>query len=234
MPGEPERICGDWAWDPVMRELSHYPRKGRKQGAEPDGVERLQPVRAVKWYRWSQAPMQAEPGGAVSQASLSRVVAEYESGGNLTINEPDRDCAGKLASAIAGAYGLAVEHQGAPTGRRGGNLPERDEMGRLRAASGAREVTLDQATGQVLVSRRKRLLGREKRSHAASEIRRLELVREVKGTQEVFEVVAVIGPEEERVPVASYSGWEGWAEEGEWREFTEELARSLGVEARVG
>ena len=44
---------------------------------------------------------------------------------------------------------------------------------------------------------------------------------------------AVIGPEEVRVPVAAYTGFEGWADPGEWREFTEDLARSLGVEARL-
>jgi hypothetical protein len=234
VPDEAEFLCGDWQWDGVLRELRHYPRKGKKRTEEPDAVERLQPVRRVVWHRWSQAPMQAHTGGAPLPASLSRVVAEYESGGDLTLNENDRECAGKLAQTIAAAYGLTVEEAGAPTGRRGGNLPGRDAMGRLRTSSGRVDMVLDETAGDLLVSLRKRLLGRERRSYRTSEIRRLELDYSVQGAQETFEVVAVIGAEEERVPVAAYSGWEGWADPAEWREFTRELARSLGVEARAG
>ncbi|MCH7617775.1 MAG: hypothetical protein J4N36_03160 [Chloroflexi bacterium] len=233
MPDESEILCGDWAWDAVLRELRHFPRKGKGHADEPDGVERLPPVRSVTWYRWSQAPMQAHTGGDPMPAGLSRVVAEYQGGGNLTVNELDRDCAGQIAEAIASAEGLEVQHEGAPTGRSGGNLPQRDEMGRLRATSGRSDIILDEVAGEVQVSRRKRLLGREKRSYSTSEIRHLELTYETKGSQETFAVVAVIGPEEVRVTVASYTGFEGWAEPGEWREFTEDLARSLGVEARL-
>jgi len=233
VPDEREILCGDWAWDSVLRELRHFPRKGKGHADEPDGVERLPAVRSVTWHRWSQAPMQAHTGGAPMPAGLSRVVAEYEGGGDLTVNELDRDCAGKIAEAIASAYGLEVQHEGAPTGRSGGNLPQRDEMGRLKATSGRSDVVLDEIAGELQVSRRKRLLGREKRSYSTSEIRRLELTYEAKGPQETFAVVAVIGPEEVRVPVASYTGFEGWAEPGEWREFTEDLARSLGVDARL-
>ncbi|HEY5638978.1 MAG TPA: hypothetical protein VIW01_02915, partial [Dehalococcoidia bacterium] len=127
-----------------------------------------------------------------------------------------------------------VQQEGAPTGRSGGNLPERDEMGRLKATSGRSDIVLDEVTGEVRVSRRKRLLGREKRSYSTSEIRHLDLTYELAGAQETFAVVAVIGAEEERLPVASHTGFEGWADPAEWREFTEELARSLGVEARLG
>ena len=233
MPDEGELLCGDWAWDAVLRELRHFPRKGKGHAEEPDAVERLQPVHSVTWYRWSQPPMQAHTGGGPMPAGQSRVVAEYEDGGNLTVNEFDRDCAGQIAAAIASAYGLEVQHEGAPTGRSGGNLPERDDMGSLRATSGRSDVVLDEVTGEVRVSRRKRLLGRERRSYSTSEIRHLELTYETKGPQETFAVVAVIGPEEMRVPVASYTGFEGWADPAEWREFTEDLARSLGVEARL-
>jgi hypothetical protein len=43
-----------------------------------------------------------------------------------------------------------------------------------------------------------------------------------------------MGPEEERVTVASYEGYEGWAEPGEWREFAAGLAQRLGAELRLG
>lgn len=231
MPEAPELLCGDWVWDAHLREMSHYPRKGKKHASEPDAVERLQPVRSVTWYRWSQAPMQAHTGGAPMPASLSRVVIAYEAGGNLTINENDRDCAGKLAETVAAAYGLPVVHEGAPTGRKGGNLPERDEMGRLVALTGRSDVVLDEVAGTVLISRRKRLVGRDKRSYRTSDIRRLELMYGVNASQETFEVIAVLGPEEDRVPIAAYAGFEGWADPAEWREFTRELARSLGVPA---
>ena len=233
MPDESAFLCGDWAWDAVLREMSHYPRKGKKHAEQPDAVEKLKPVRAVTWHRWSQAPMQAHTGGGPMPATHSRVVAEYEAGGNLTINEGDRECAGKIAEAIAAAYGLEVRHEGAPGGRGGGNLPQRDEMGRLRATSGRTDAVLDEVTGEVRLSRRKRLVGSEKRSYSTRDIRHLELTYEVKGPQETFAVVAVIGPEEERVVVASYTGFEGWADPDEWRGFTTELARSLGVEARL-
>jgi hypothetical protein len=233
VPDESAFLCGDWAWDAVLRELSHYERKGKKHAEKPDAVEPLQPVRSVTWHRWSQAPMQAHTGGAPMPAILSRVVAEYERGGDLTVNENDRECAGKIAQAIAAAYGLEVRLEGAPGGRSGGNLPQPDEMGRLRATSGATDAVLDTVAGELRVSRRKRLMGREKRSYSTREVRRLELTYEVKGAQETFAVVAVIGPEEARAVVAAYSGYEGWADPGEWRTFTEDLARTLGVEART-
>jgi hypothetical protein len=233
MPEHVPRLCGGWAWDDVLRELYHYPHKPRKGDTAPDSVERLQPVKSVTWYRWSQQPMQAHTGGGAGGASQSRVVAEYEGGGNLEINENDRDCAAKLAEAIAAAYGLTVQHGGAPSGRSRGNVPARDEMGRLKASSGRIDVTLDEVGGEILVSRRRRPVGRKKRSYRTSDVKRLELAYSVKGPREAYEVIAVIGPEEERVPLANFSGYEGWADPGEWREFTEDLARSLGVEAQL-
>src|SRR5687767_12975332 len=104
-PEESDFLCGDWVWDAAMRELQHYPRKGKKHADEPDAVERLRPVRSVTWHRWSQTPMQTATG-EVMPASLSRVVAAYEGGGDLTVNEYDRACAEKLARAIADAHGL--------------------------------------------------------------------------------------------------------------------------------
>ncbi|MEX0682345.1 MAG: hypothetical protein WD904_09540 [Dehalococcoidia bacterium] len=231
MADEPDILCGDWAWDDHLRELRHYPRKRKGHASEPDAVERLSPVRSVAWYRWSQAPMQAHTGGAPMQQNLSRVVITYDDGRSLTVNENDRECAAKIAETVASAYGLTVRHEGAPSGRTGGNLPPRDEMGRLTATSGSVDVILDEVAGEVRISRRKRLVGREKRSYRTSEIRRLELTQDIKGPQETFAVVAVVGPEEERLPVATYTGYEGWADPGEWRDFTRELARSLGVPA---
>ena len=145
----------------------------------------------------------------------------------------DRECAGKLAEAIAGAYSLPVVHEGAPDGRRGGNLPSADRMGRWVTRLGREEIILDETAGEITVTRAKRLFGKSRRTLRTTEVRRLELAYDVRGPIERYSVVAVAGPEEERLPVAAYEGYEGWAEPGEWREFTKELARRLGVEARV-
>jgi len=232
-PEAGEFLCGNWAWDPVLRELRYFQRKGKGWKEEPDAVERLRQVRRVVWYRWSQAPM-ASTTGQVMGSRMSRVVAEYEDGGNLTVNEADRDCAEKLAKAIAEAYGLPVTRLGAPTGRHGGNLPSRDAMGRWVQRSGRVDVVLDETAGELSVRQKKRVFGSTRRAYRTSEIRWLELGYEVQGVQERYVVWAVVGPEEERVPVASYEGYEGWAEAGEWREFAEELGRRLGVDVRVG
>jgi hypothetical protein len=229
---ESEFTCGDWVWDAAMRELSHYARRGKKHAEEPDAVERLKPVQSVTWYRWSQAPIQTATG-EVMPPNLSRVVAAYEGGGDLTVNEYDRACAEKLARTIAEAYGLDVVEEGAPGGRRGGNLPSRDEMGRLVYKAGRDEVVLDESAGEITVTKRGRLWGRKRRSLRTNEVRRLEVGYDVKGPVETFTVWGIVGPEEEKVPLASYSGFEGWAEPEEWREFTRELGRSLGVETRV-
>jgi hypothetical protein len=61
-------------------------------------------------------------------------------------------------------------------------------------------------------------------------VRRLELTFEVQGPMETFTLWALVGVAEERMPIASYRGYEGWADPEEWREFARETARSLGVE----
>jgi hypothetical protein len=230
MPEDSDFLCGGWIWDPVLRELRYHERTRKGWKEEPEQVERLSAVRSVTWHRWSQAPMPT-PTGETMPSSLSRLVVAYEGGGDLTLNENDRECAGKLAQAIAEAYGLAVVEEGAPAGRRPGTLPSRDEMGRLVSRSGRVEVTLDQAAGEIVEARRRVPFGRSRRRFALAEVRRLELTYEVRGPLETFTLWALVGPEEEqRVAVASYEGYEGWADPEEWREFAREMGRSLGVE----
>jgi hypothetical protein len=161
------------------------------------------------------------------------VVAAYEGGGDLTIEEPERECAGQIARAIADAYGLTVVEEGAPGGRRAGNVPSRDEMGRWVYRSPKMEVVLDEPGGLIEVSKSKRLFGKARRTVRTTEVRRVELEYVVNGPMERFTVHAVVGPEEERLPLASYEGFEGWADPAEWRELAQELGRSLGVEART-
>jgi hypothetical protein len=232
MPDEGDFICEGWIWDPVLRELRKHRRKRKGWEDEPEAVERLQPVTSVTWYRWSQAPMQTSTGQAMP-SSLSRVVAAYQGGGDLTINEYDRSCAEKLALAIAEAYGLSVIEQGAPGGRRGDNLPERDQMGRLATQTGREEVVLDEIAGEITVTKPKRPFGKSRRIIRTNEIRRLQLGYDVKGATETFTVWAIEGvDDDEKIPLVSYSGFEGWADPEEWREFTKELGRSLGIEVR--
>ncbi len=59
----------------------------------------------------------------------------------------------------------------------------------------------------------------------------------MKGPFETFTLWALVGLEEEpdtgpsgRLAIASYQGYEGWADPEEWREFAREMGRSLGVE----
>jgi len=231
-PEDGDFLCGDWVWDPTLRELRHYQRKGKKWSDEPDAVEQLKPVRSVTWHRWSQAPMQTSTG-QVMPPSLSRVVAAYEGGGDLTINEYDRACAEKLARTLADAYGLPVIEEGAPGGRRGGNVPTRDQMGRLVNKAGRDEVVLDEVGGEITATKRGRLWGKKRRAFRTNEVRALELGYDVTGPVETFTVWAIVGREEEKIPLASFSGYEGWADAEEWREFTRDLGRSLGVEARA-
>ena len=230
-PDDSDFICDGWRWDPAQRELSKYERSGKTWQDQPEAVERLKPVRSVTWHRWSQAPMQSSTG-QLMPASLSRVVVAYETGGDLTINEFDRSCAEKLATAIARAAGQQVIEEGAPGGRRGGNLPARDQMGRLVNRAGRTEVVLDEVGGEIMVSKAKRPFGKSRRSFRTNEVRRLELGYEVKGPLEIFTVSAIVGPEEEKLSIASFSGYEGWSDPTEWRDFTNDLARSLGVEAK--
>ena len=57
MPEAGDFLCGNWVWEPVLRELRNYRRKGKGWEDQPESVERLQPVKSVTWHRWSQAPM---------------------------------------------------------------------------------------------------------------------------------------------------------------------------------
>jgi hypothetical protein len=230
-PLDSDFLCGGWVWDPAIRELRHYRRRRKGWEEEPDAAERLQPVRSVTWHRWSQAPMQSATGEAAS-SRLSRVVIAYERGGDLTINENERQCAEDLARTVAESYGLPVVEEGAPGGRRRGNLPKRDEMGRLVYRSGRAEVTLDQATGELVETKSKRLFGKSSRRIPLSELRRLEPTFEVQGPLERFTVWAIVGPEEERLALAGYEGFEGWADPLEWLEFAEDLGQTLGLEVR--
>lgn len=233
MPEPGEFLCGNWVWDPILKELRYYERAGKKWRDAPEAVERLKPVKSVTWYRWSQAPM-ASTTGQMMSPRMSRVVAAYEGGGDLTINEVERDCAGQLAEALAGAFGLKVMHAGAPTGRRRGNLPPRDSMGRLVDRSGQTETILDETAGEVTVTTRKRFFGKTRRAYRLSEIRRLELAYELRDPTERYALTALLGPEEERVAVASYEGYEGWADPAEWPEFAADVAQRLGVQLLVG
>ncbi len=94
-------------------------------------------------------------------------------------------------------------------------------MGRLVNEDGRQQVVLDEVGGEITVTKSKRLFGKKRRTFRTSEIRHLELGYNVKGPIERFAVVAVLaGPEEEKLPLASYEGFEGWADPEEWREFT--------------
>jgi hypothetical protein len=158
----------------------------------------------------------------------------YERGGNLQVDEADRGCAERIAKAIAGVFGLEVLLEGAPTGRRGGNLPSRDQMGRLVNVSGREEVILDEVASEITVVTSKRLFGKSRRVIRTTEVKTLALEYTVKGPTERFAVVAALaGPEEERLALVSYEGFEGWADPAEWREFTKELARTFSVEALI-
>jgi hypothetical protein len=232
VPDESEFLCGDWVWDPVLREMRHFPRHKKTHAEEPDAIERLESARRVVLHRWSQQPMQTATGDVMS-ANQARVIVEYVDGRKLEINEPDRQCAARIATTIADAYGLTVEELGAPTGRMGGNVPRRDQMGRLVNTDGRTETKLDETAGLLEITRRKRPFGKERRELRTSSIRRLELTQETSGASETFTVWAVVGAEEERLPIASYAGLEGWSDPDEWRGFTEELARRLGVEVRL-
>lgn len=230
MPDESELLCGGWAFDAALKEMRHYPRHKKGYADTPDAVERLEPAKSVTLYQWSQQPMTSSTGDRPPSASQARVEVVYVDGRKLTINEDDRFCARKIGEAIAAAYGMSLLEQGAPAGVRGGNLPTRDSMGRLRYSDGRVSTTLDESIGELQMRRSKRFFRSEKKTWRTQDIRRLELARELRGPTESFVVYAITGPEEERVPVAGYSGYEGWADIEEWRGFTKELAQVLHVD----
>lgn len=211
MPEDSEFLCGGWIWDAMMRELRYHERTRKGWKDEPEQVERLPAVRSVTWHRWSQPPVQTATGQTMP-SGLSRVVVAYESGGDITLNENDRGCAEKLARAIAERYRLKVVEEGAPGGRQPGTLPSRDEMGRLVSRSGRVEVTLDETTREIVELRGRFPFGTSRRSFSFAEVRRLELTYEVKGPVETFTLWAAVGLEEERLAIASYQGYEGWAD----------------------
>lgn len=233
MPEDDDILCEGWAWDPVLRELSKYKRAKKGWADEPEAVQRLEPAKSVALHFWSQPPMQTSTG-QIMPAQQARVVVTYEAGGNLEINENVRSCAEQLANAVAQSYSLEVQREGAPGGRRGGNLPERDQMGRLVTRTDKTEVVLDEAVREITVSTKRFPVGKKRRTIQLAELRRIELGYEVRNALERFTVWGIIGlGEEERIPFASYEGYEGWADPQEWRDFTEELGRSLGVESVV-
>ena len=228
MPEDSDFLCGGWIWDSVMKELRYHERTRKGWKEEPEQVERLRTVRSVTLHRWSQAPMQTSTG-AMMPSSLSRIVVAFEGGGDITLNENDRACAETLAKAVAESSGLTVVEEGAPGGRRGGNLPPRDEMGRMATTIGKTEVTVDETTREIAV-KRGRLIGSSRRTVQFAEVRRLELTYEVKGPLETFTLWAIVGLEdEEGLAIAAYEGYEGWADPAEWRDFAREVAASIGV-----
>lgn len=232
MPEEAELLCGGWAFDATLKEMRHYPRYKKGYADKPDAVERLEPAKSVTIYRWSQQPMMSHTGGRPPSGVMTRVEVVYTDGRKLTINEDDRACASKIAETIAASYGLPLEEMGAPTGVTGGNLPQRDSMGRLRYSDGSTEAVLDEPMGELRVTRKKRFFRSDKRTYRTSEVRRLELARDNRGSVQTIQVRAIAGPEEESIPVAGYSGYEGWADMAEWRGFAAELARNLHVDWR--
>ncbi len=231
-PDDAEFLCDGWLWDPVLRELRHYRRRRKGWEEQPDAAERLRQVRSVTWHRWSQAPMATATGQAMP-SRLSRIVAAYAGGGDLTINENDRACAERLARAIADACGLEVILAGAPGGPRPGTAPRPDEMGRLVHGARGREVALDEVAGEIVESRRRFPFGLKRRRFPLADVRRLELGHAVKGPMETYTLWAVAGSDEERLPVASYEGYEGWADPAEWREFAREVGARLRVEVTL-
>lgn len=229
-PGEGDFLCDGWVWDPRSRELRYHRRTRRGWGEEPEAVERLRDVRAITWYRWSQQPMGTPAGGQVP-GKLSRIVVEYRDGGSLTINENDRECARRLASALAEAFGVAVVEAGAPGGPRPGTAPRPDEAGRLVHRAGGRETVTDERAGEIVETARRWLgLRVRQRRIPFAQVRRLELSYEVKGEWEELRLDALCGPMEERVTIAAYRGYEGWADRGEWEALAAEMARAMGVE----
>jgi hypothetical protein len=231
LPDESDFLCGDWVWDSALREMRHYPRVKKGHAAQPDAVERLESARAVRLHLWSQQPMQTSTG-QVMPASQARVVVEYQDGRTLDINEPDRGCAERLASMLAAEFGLAVGRLGAPTGRRGGNLPRVDSTGRLVYSGRNNETVLDESAGTVQFTKKKRFFRKDRREIRTNDIRTLELTYDVSGPSETFTVVALTKLED-RFPIASYTGLEGWADPEEWSEWTRDLGRRLGVEVAL-
>ena len=228
---ERDQICEGWRYDAVSQELAVYERKGKEWNLAPLESVRLAGARGLVWHRWSQQPAQAHHGGQPTPTSLSRIVVTLDDGSQLALNENDRACAEKLVELIARETRLEVEHAGGP-GRTLRTTPQRDSMGRIVARPARAEVTTDLVVREITVTRQGFPLRRQRRNIPFSEVRGLELAYEVKLPFEEYRLEALVGPEEERLPLVVYRGWEGWALPGEWREFAGDLSREIGVELR--
>src|SRR2546426_11547348 len=106
-------------------------------------------------------------------------------------------------------------------------------MGRLVNEAGREQVILDEVGGEITVTKRGRFWGKKRRTLRTNEVRRLELGYGVAGPVETFTVWGIVGPEEEKIPLASYSGYEGWADPEEWRGWKCNLWGPLGGVGRV-
>jgi len=225
-PEDRDFLCGGWVWDPALGELRYYQRTRKGWKEEPEQVERLRPIRSLTWHRWSQAPIRV-PYGRPTPPSLSRIVIEFADGGSLTINENDRDCAGKLAAALAAAFGVVVVEAGAP-GRQFPTVPQPDPQGRWLSRIGRQEVAIDPTLREIVATSRRLALIKSTRRIPFAEVRRLELSYAIKGPYEEYRLTAVYGPDERRLPLIAYRGYEGWSLPGEWEAFARQLADELG------
>jgi hypothetical protein len=223
VPEQSDFLCQGWVWDPLLRELRVHKREKRRWSEEPEETVRLRDVERVRWHRWAQA---GRGGGA---ESLSRIVAKFADG-EVTLNENDRECAEKLVSTLASAFGVEVEETGAPGERLPSTVPSLDERGRLVSRQGRTETVVDTAAGEIVETRKRSGFRKSQRRIPFGEVRRVELAHEVKGPLEEYRLMAVYGVEEQRALLALYQGYEGWAKPEEWREFAGELGRTLGVE----
>ena len=223
-PEESDFLCRGWIWDSLLRELRVHKREKKGWSEEPEETVRLRDVERVRWHRWAQA---GRGGGA---ESLSRIAIRFADG-ELSLNENDRECAGKLASTLASAFGVEVEEVGAPGERLPHTVPPLDETGRLVSRQGRTETVVDTAAAEIVETKKRQFgFGADQRRIPFAEVRRLELAHEVKGPIEEYRLTAVYGVEEQRAVVVSYQGFEGWAMPEEWQEFAESLARQFGVE----
>lgn len=225
-PEDSDFLCRGWVWDSALGELRYYERTRKGWKEEPEQVERLRPMRSLTWHRWSQVPMRT-PYGRPASPSLSHIVIEFEGGGSLSINENDRQCAAKLTATLAGAFGVEVVEVGAP-GRKFPTVPQPDQMGRWLSRFGRTEVVVDKTLREIVATTRRLGLSTGQRRIPFSEVRRLELGHVLKGPSEEYRLTAVYGPEERRLPLIEYRGYEGWSLPGEWEAFARQLADELG------
>ncbi|HZP25734.1 MAG TPA: hypothetical protein VFB90_01675 [Dehalococcoidia bacterium] len=229
-PDSRDFICQGWQYDPVMRQLRVYAQEKRNTwSAEPLSEVQLADVKRIVWHRWSQQPGRPHHGGDILPQSLSRIVVAFADGRELTLDENDRECAEKLANLLATESRVQLETAGAPSAGPS-TLPQRDAQGRYRSLVGKTETALDMAMREIDVNAHRFPLRRSRQRIPFSEVRHLALEYSVKLPFEEYALVAAYGPEEQRLPVIVYRGWEGWADAEEWRRFAQELASELGVQ----